>query len=51
MPDTFKSFRNATDHFMREALGGLVAAHPCAEWHDEGFVGFRLTTPPKANNE
>ncbi|MCG7296932.1 dihydroxyacetone kinase family protein [Corynebacterium afermentans] len=42
MPDTFKSFRNATDHFMREALGGLVAAHPCAQWHDEGFVGLLL---------
>lgn len=27
---------------MREALGGLVAAHPCAEWHDEGFVGLLL---------
>ena len=35
-----KSFRNDTDHFMREALGGLVAAHPRAEWHDEGFVGL-----------
>ena len=40
MTHTFKSFRNTTDHFMREALGGLVAAHPCAEWHDEGFVGL-----------
>lgn len=40
MADTFKSFRNSTDHFMREALGGLVAAHPCAEWHDEGFIGL-----------
>ena len=37
---TFKSFRNTTDLFMREALGGLVAAHPRAEWHDEGFVGL-----------
>ena len=27
MTHTFKSFRNTTDHFMREALGGLVAAH------------------------
>ena len=42
MTHTFKSFRNTTDHFMREALGGLVAAHPCAEWHDEGFVGLSL---------
>lgn len=40
MADTFKSFRNSTDHFMREALGGLVAAHPCAEWHAEGFIGL-----------
>lgn len=47
MPDTFKSFRNATDHFMREALGGLVAAHPCAEWHDEGFVGLLLDDASK----
>ncbi|GAA3520369.1 dihydroxyacetone kinase family protein [Corynebacterium pilbarense] len=47
MPDTFKSFRNATDHFMREALGGLVAAHPCAQWHDEGFVGLSLDDATK----
>ena len=47
MLDTFKSFRNATDHFMREALGGLVAAHPCAEWHDEGFVGLLLDDATK----
>ena len=47
MPDTFKSFRNATDHFMREALGGLVAAHPCAQWHDEGFVGLLLDDATK----
>lgn len=42
MADTFKSFRNETDHFMREALGGLVAAHPFAQWHNEGFVGLSL---------
>ena len=47
MADTFKSFRNSTDHFMREALGGLVAAHPCAEWHDEGFVGLLLDDATK----
>lgn len=47
MPDTFKSYRNATDHFMREALGGLVAAHPCAQWHDEGFVGLSLDDATK----
>lgn len=40
MTGTFKSFRNNTEHFMREALGGLVAAHPFAEWHNEGFVGL-----------
>ena len=32
---------------MREALGGLVAAHPCAEWHDEGFVGLLLDDATK----
>ena len=32
---------------MREALGGLVAAHPCAEWHDEGFVGLVLDDATK----
>jgi len=47
MADTFKSFRNSTDHFMREALGGLVAAHPCAQWHDEGFVGLLLDDATK----
>ena len=38
-PRTFKSFRNDTSHFMRDALGGLVAAHPLATWHEEGFIG------------
>lgn len=32
---------------MREALGGLVAAHPCAKWHDEGFVGLSLDDATK----
>lgn len=32
---------------MREALGGLVAAHPCAQWHDEGFVGLVLDDATK----
>lgn len=36
----FKSFRNSPSDFMDEALGGLVAAHPYAEWHDEGFIGL-----------
>lgn len=36
----FKSFRNDPSDFMDEALGGLVAAHPHAEWHDEGFIGL-----------
>ena len=49
MADTFKSFRNSTDRFMREALGGLVAAHPCAEWHDEGFVGLLLDDATKGD--
>ncbi|MCP1386755.1 dihydroxyacetone kinase family protein [Corynebacterium sp. TA-R-1] len=37
---TFKSFRNDKSDFMAEALGGLVAAHPYAEWHDEGFIAL-----------
>lgn len=37
--NTYKSFRNASSTFMEEALGGLVAAHPEAEWFPEGFVG------------
>lgn len=37
---SFKSFRNDTSDFMEEALGGLVAAHPYAEWHDEGFIAL-----------
>ena len=49
MADTFKSFRNSTDHFMREALGGLVAAHPCAEWHDDGFIGLSLNSSKGSN--
>ncbi|MBA1834636.1 dihydroxyacetone kinase family protein [Corynebacterium wankanglinii] len=49
MADTFKSFRNSTDHFMREALGGLVAAHPCAEWHDDGFIGLALDSSKGSN--
>ncbi|AQQ15676.1 PTS-dependent dihydroxyacetone kinase, dihydroxyacetone-binding subunit DhaK [Corynebacterium glaucum] len=36
----FKSFRNTPSDFMDEALGGLVAAHPYAEWHEEGFIGL-----------
>lgn len=50
MADTFKSFRNETDHFMREALGGLVAAHPFARWHSEGFVGLSLDDGSKDRN-
>lgn len=49
MADTFKSFRNSTNHFMREALGGLVAAHPCAEWHDDGFIGLPLDSSKGSN--
>lgn len=48
-PDTFKSFRNETSDFMTEALGGLVAAHPYAQWHSEGFVGLsEADKKPKA---
>lgn len=41
---TFKSFRNDSSRFMDEALGGLVAAHPYAEWHHEGFIGITRQT-------
>lgn len=41
MSQTYKSFRNSTDTFMAEALGGLVAAHPHATWHEDGFVGIQ----------
>lgn len=37
---SFKSFRNEPSAFMEQALGGLVAAHPNAEWHDDGFIGL-----------
>ena len=33
-----RSFRNNADDHLAEALGGLVAAHPDAEWHEEGFI-------------
>ncbi|WP_296145495.1 dihydroxyacetone kinase family protein [uncultured Corynebacterium sp.] len=38
--NSYKSFRNHPAHFMEEALGGLVAAHPNAQWHEEGFIGL-----------
>lgn len=38
--NSYKSFRNEPSAFMEQALGGLVAAHPYAEWHDEGFIGL-----------
>ncbi|MEJ6550751.1 dihydroxyacetone kinase family protein [Corynebacterium sp. USCH3] len=36
---SLRSFRNDSADFLPEALGGLVAAHPDAEWHDSGFIG------------
>lgn len=41
--ETFKSFRNDAADFTEEAIGGLVAAHPDAEWHSEGFIGRKRT--------
>ena len=37
--ETIRSFRNSPDDFLAEALGGFVAAHPDAEWHEAGFIG------------
>ena len=33
-----RSFRNDPADFLPEALGGFIASHPDAEWHDSGFV-------------
>lgn len=33
-----RSFINDPEDFLAEALGGIVAAHPDAEWHEQGFV-------------
>ncbi|GAB3081422.1 dihydroxyacetone kinase family protein [Corynebacterium aquatimens] len=49
-PDTFKSFRNETGDFMEEALAGLVAAHPCAQWHSEGFIGVAADQSGKSSS-
>lgn len=40
-PTTFKAFRNTPSLFVEEAVGGLVAAHPHATWHDEGFISLQ----------
>ncbi|WP_333618830.1 dihydroxyacetone kinase family protein [Dietzia sp.] len=36
-----RSFRNAAEDFLPEALGGLIAAHPDAVWDEAGFVARR----------
>lgn len=36
-----RSFRDSAEDFLPEALGGLVAAHPDAVWHDAGFLARR----------
>ncbi|MEL4162981.1 dihydroxyacetone kinase family protein [Corynebacterium bovis] len=36
-----RSFRNDPADFLPEALGGFVASHPDAEWHDSGFIARR----------
>ncbi|QDZ42504.1 dihydroxyacetone kinase family protein [Corynebacterium sp. sy039] len=33
------SFRNDPAQFLPEALGGFIAGHPDASWHDNGFIG------------
>lgn len=38
------SFRNDPEDFLPEALGGLVAAHPDARWHEAGFIARDRTT-------
>ena len=40
-PASFKSFRNAPSKFVEEAVGGLVTAHPYADWHNDGFIGLK----------
>jgi dihydroxyacetone kinase len=39
-----RSFRNRPSDFLAEALGGVIASHPDAEWHDTGFVGRASAT-------
>lgn len=34
-----RSFRNQAADFLPEAIGGFVASHPDAQWHDSGFIG------------
>lgn len=34
-----RSFRNAPEDFLPEALGGFIASHPDASWHSKGFIG------------
>lgn len=41
--NSYKSFRNEPRQFMEQALGGLVAAHPNAQWHEEGFISLNET--------
>ena len=41
--NSYKSFRNEPGQFMEQALGGLVAAHPNAQWHEEGFISLNET--------
>lgn len=36
---SLRSFRNNPSDFLSESLGGFIASHPDAEWHDSGFIG------------
>lgn len=39
--NNIRSFTNDPANFLAESLGGLVAHHPDAEWHEQGFLGQR----------
>ncbi|MEY8565901.1 dihydroxyacetone kinase family protein [Corynebacteriaceae bacterium 7-707] len=43
-----RSFRNDPRDFLAESLGGFIATHPDAEWHDTGFIGRASATTTDA---
>ena len=45
-----RSFRNDSAQFLPEALGGFVAAHPDAQWHNAGFIGRRSAVTTESGN-
>ncbi|GAB3939442.1 dihydroxyacetone kinase family protein [Corynebacterium tapiri] len=42
----YSTFKNNPDNFLREALSGLITAHPCAQWNRAGFA----SRPAKAGH-